>query len=533
MAGSRDLTELYSAMNKSERRYCRLMLASGAGRRAESCLRLFDAMSRLSRPDEQTLRAAVANEPFAKHLSATSNNLYEHLLRSLAMFDAANRERSRVRSMIATAEVLWERGLYRQAHQRVAEAQEIARQFGFLSEQIALVRLEWLVDASEGYSAVEYEDLIARRDRVDNILKDASNYWDYLTMFSVASRELLRRGPGGAGSRERLERIVRAPLERLEPPRTLPAQRLRMETLRTYHLLRANYHDAFEHSLQYLAFVESQPMSARLLQFNYPTVLHNHVQVAVRIGRIDNARRAFATLNSLEVTERAMSRRIRQLLFCCRLELLMVDFDDLAIEAMADELDEVCSALENGFARQLRIGYAVELASAQFVNGRLRDAARTLHPIINDLRPGFRDDALCIARLLRLMIHFDLGDTELLPYLIRSAYRFIARSRGISDVDRAVLRFMRRLTNLASREELAAEFVRVRLELDAIAQDPAECDASALRCILPWLDARITGRTYGEVARETRAREARAGEARAGEARTAPARQEMKECAVP
>jgi hypothetical protein len=61
---------------------------------------------------------------------------------------------------------------------------------------------------------------------------------------------------------------------------------------------------------------------------------------------------------------------------------------------------------------------------------------------------------------------------------------------------------MRRLPNVATRHELIAELGRVRAELADATSDPGEREAAAVSCILPWLDAKITGRGYGEVVRE-------------------------------
>ena len=142
---------------------------------------------------------------------------------------------------------------------------------------------------------------------------------------------------------------------------------------------------------------------------------------------------------------------------------------------MAPELEAICGKEENGITRQMRLGYAIDLAVAQIADGRLRQAACTLHPVINDHRPGFRNDLLCIARMLRLMIHYDLGDIELLPYLIRSTYRFIARCRGISELDRAVLGFLRRLPNLATRDGAAERYTRRRPLYTAMASHTIDC----------------------------------------------------------
>src|SRR5690349_12151228 len=99
MAGSRNLYELIGSLSRTEKRYCRLMLETGAGRKANNCLRLFQILSAMPEIAEPAVRAAVEHEPFAGHLSVTKNHLYEHLLRSLRAFSASRTRHVRIRAL--------------------------------------------------------------------------------------------------------------------------------------------------------------------------------------------------------------------------------------------------------------------------------------------------------------------------------------------------------------------------------------------------------------------------------------------------
>ncbi|HVZ42059.1 MAG TPA: hypothetical protein VHI13_22460 [Candidatus Kapabacteria bacterium] len=504
MAASEGLYNLIGTLSKTEKRYCTMMFASGTGRRARSCRRLFALLCGLRTLNEEAVRMAVANEPFAGHLAVTKNHLYEHLLRSLSTFNTANEAHRRIRLLIEGAEVLTDRGLHEQASERLHMARELAERHECLPEQLTIARLECSIDTRTCHANTTPEQLSERRSRIETILANVADYWDSQHLYGVVARELMQHGPGAAGAEQRLGRA--ACKGALEPAasRTETARLIRTESQRLYHLLAADHAAALLYSDQCIRLAESYPMKERAQRFNYSTLLFTHVMLAMRMGRNAEARSAFEKLCAIEPSGGIDAMHLRVQQFSCRLELLMVDFEHEAIAAMADEFEAICVNSEDGLARQLRLGYPIELAYAQFVNGCLGDALSTLHPLINDARPGFRDDALCAARLLRLMIHYDSGNLELLPYLIRSTYGFIARCRGVSDADRAVLRFMRRLPNICTQEELRSAFARAYDELAAIAANRDQVQGTAIVCILPWLRSTITGRPFGEVAREAR-----------------------------
>ncbi|MBS1910681.1 MAG: hypothetical protein JST22_01720 [Bacteroidetes bacterium] len=504
MAASEELYNLIETLSKTEKRYCTMMFASGAGRRARSCRRLFATLCSMRTLNEEAVRAAVADEPFAGHLAVTKHHLYEHLLRWLCTFNTANETRRRIRMLIEGAEVLTDRGLHEQASERLRTARELAERQEYLPEQLTIARLEWRIDTRTCHAHTTPEQLCERRHRIEAILANVADYWDSLHLYAVVARELMQHGPGAAGAEQRLGNAAR--VGALEPAtsRTEAARKIRTESQRLYHLLAADHTAALQHSEQSIRLAESYPMKERMQRFNYSTMLFTHVMLAMRIGRNAEAQTAFEKLCAIEPSGGTDGMHLRLQQFGCRLEMLMVDFEHEAIAAMTDEFKTICGSSEDGLARQLRLGYPIELAYAQFVNGCLSDALNTLQPLINDVRTGFRDDALCAARLLRLMIHYDSGNLELLPYLIRSTYGFIARCRGVSEADRAVLRFMRRLPNICTQEELKEAFARAHDELAAIAADRDQVQGTAIVCILPWLRSRISGRPFGEVAREAR-----------------------------
>ncbi len=504
MADSRDLYQLIESLGRAEKRYCRVMLQAGLGRKATSCLRLFEVLAGMRTHDERAVRAAVAGEPFARHLAVTKNHLYEHLLRTLRLYDAVESRRGNIRAAIESAEVLKRRGLFDSARERLRRARAGAEEEELLAEQLEIAHLEWELDRRDGYAAVDHEALAERRERVEAVGLAIGNYWDHLHVYAGASMELLLRGPRTHAMAERLEELVGKPLGMLSPPATMRARNFHRETLRTYHLLTGRYDQGYAHSAESLALVESYPMDVRLERLNYLGRLHYHTVLSLRVGRYAEARRTAAKLEALQISNRALLARRARLAFSSRLDVLMVDFDHVGIAALGSDLEEICREEEDAFTRQLRLGHQVMLAAAQFTNGLVHEAAETLRPVINDYRPGFRNDALCTARLLQLMIHYDMGDVELLPYVIRSNYRFLACYGGITEVDRAILRSMRRLTNLATRDDLMREFARLRDELAAIAEDAPESGLAAVRDVLPWLESKITGRSYHELMIEAR-----------------------------
>jgi hypothetical protein len=120
---------------------------------------------------------------------------------------------------------------------------------------------------------------------------------------------------------------------------------------------------------------------------------------------------------------------------------------------------------------------------------------------ITQLNAGhLREDIQCYARLLQLMAHYELGNFELLEYMVAAAQRFLEKVKELNEVQRGTLRLFKQIVRLPLREHKAA-FAKFREALR-----PLESDRHAMRDFLYldvplWLDAKIKGKPLAEVLR--------------------------------
>ena len=62
-----------------------------------------------------------------------------------------------------------------------------------------------------------------------------------------------------------------------------------------------------------------------------------------------------------------------------------------------------------------------------------------LNKIIN-WKVDLRTDLQCYARLLHLIAHYEIGNYQLIEYLAKSVYRFMAKMQNLSVVEEAIFK---------------------------------------------------------------------------------------------
>ena len=79
--------------------------------------------------------------------------------------------------------------------------------------------------------------------------------------------------------------------------------------------------------------------------------------------------------------------------------------------------------------------------SLYFGSGDYETCIDYLQKIING-QVDLRNDLQCYARLLHLMAHYELGNYEIMEYLTKSVYRFMAKMENLTVIEEEMFRFL-------------------------------------------------------------------------------------------
>jgi len=103
--------------------------------------------------------------------------------------------------------------------------------------------------------------------------------------------------------------------------------------------------------------------------------------------------------------------------------------------------------------------------------------------------------------LLHLIAHYELGNFQLLEYLIKSVYRYMAKMENMSGVEEEVFAFLRRSFHVGAHA-LKPEFEKLLSKLRKYEGNPLETRAFAYLDIISWLESKINHVNVQDVIRE-------------------------------
>ncbi|HMQ61897.1 MAG TPA: hypothetical protein PKE06_14590 [Flavilitoribacter sp.] len=171
MKSKTDLPELIRAMSKSEKRYFTLD-AQKSGRQNSRYLELFQAINDMPDYDEERLK-----EKFGANLPSDKTYLYDAIMRSMRDYRSSRSYSARIKEMILDSKYLYERGLYDQCEERLAEAKKLALE---LDDQLALLEINREEQNLAWNSKKDYEaflkKLITEKDNNIDALSEEFKY---------------------------------------------------------------------------------------------------------------------------------------------------------------------------------------------------------------------------------------------------------------------------------------------------------------------------------------------------------------------
>ena len=124
-----------------------------------------------------------------------------------------------------------------------------------------------------------------------------------------------------------------------------------------------------------------------------------------------------------------------------------------------------------------------------FGTGDYETAIDYLNKIIN-WKVDLRNDLQCYARLLHLIAHYELGNYQLLEYLAKSVYRFMAKMQNLSVVEEEMFKFIRKALTLSTKQ-LKPEFEKLLQKLKKFENKRFETRAFMYLDVISWLESKI------------------------------------------
>lgn len=488
------LFQLIQSLQSWEKRNFKLFVKRNSDNDDLRTIQLFDALDKMKEYDESVL---LKKAPSIKkqQLSNVKAQLYKQLLSSLRVLESNDNIDIQLHEQLDFARILYNKGLYLQSLKILDKIKEVAKSHNQISYLIQVLFLEKKIESLHITRSIE--------DRAFQLSSESDEINDGLlliTKYSNLSLELYSWyiNYGHARNEQDEKKLTtffnQSITNHLHEANSFYHKLYLYQCYCWYAFIRQDYLMYYRYTQKWVDLFINEPMMIQIETAHYIKGMHNLLTAHFNLGNLtkfNETLQQFEDFAESDIVKRFDNNKIQVFVYIYTAKInqhfMMGKFAEglYLVPEIEEKLNEYSLYLD----RHRVLVFYYKIASLYFGSAHYDESIDYLNKIIN-WKINLRNDLQCYARLLLLIAHYELGNFDLLEYLIKSVYRFMAKMENLSTVEEEIFKFLKKSFHL-SPDRIKSEFGKLLQNLKRYERSRFESRALAYLDVISWLESKV------------------------------------------
>ena len=124
-----------------------------------------------------------------------------------------------------------------------------------------------------------------------------------------------------------------------------------------------------------------------------------------------------------------------------------------------------------------------------------------VNKILNENKDDYTLDVICGAKIFFLIIHIELENDDLLEYAAKSTHHYLTTRKRKYKVESIFLDLLKIILNPDRKKDLPEIYSEMLIQFNKLKADPYEKGAFEFFDFISWLESKISGKPFAEIAR--------------------------------
>ncbi|MEY3397430.1 MAG: hypothetical protein RL220_24 [Bacteroidota bacterium] len=499
---SDNLHRLIKSLSKAEKRYFKVFSSRHVIGEKNNYQVLFDAIDKQDEYDEAALLKRFKNKPLAHRFSITKNRLYAAILKSLDSFHSGSSVEAQLHRQLHWIEILYHKSLYDQSLKQLHSSRKLAEKHEKVTILAELARWEKMIIEKENYENVDEKELkriLARDQDLASQLKTYDELWNvksniFLTLYTQGKVRSTEEVSRYLGIMDRMAKEVVGGKSNVENRYMLN------HIYSAYHFGVGDYENCYPFLEKNLALIESKPHLFEEEPSIFLSVLTNAIYVGMRLGKWKEANRLMDKLRKVPQLPGLKMNEDLEIRF-----FTIIKSTELTLYTQSGEFEkglDLVPSIEEGLYKYdewissvRKAHFFFNIAVLYFGVGKYHEALKWINQLLNNVEIDKTRDVHCMAQILNLIIHLELGNKSLLPFTLRSTLRFLETRKKVYRFESIMLRFVNEM--LKKREKNSIDLYQsLSAELQGLSDDAFESRVFEYFDFAAWARARAGNTSF-------------------------------------
>ncbi len=483
------LFQLIKSLEKAEKRHFKLYIKRSSAKEDLKIIQLFDAVDKMKEYDERVLLKKLPDTE-KRQLYNLKTHLYKEILASLRLLKSAESIDLQLNEQFDYAHILYKKGLFYQSLKILDKVKETAKvnpevQFPYLGNRIG---------EKNRIASYHQRSMLDRVERLAIEANEVSNHIDIVARLSNLALQLYSWFIKHGHARNEKDEASVTQFMKENLPSNAWEQTGFYERLYLYQsytwmaFIRQNFFLYYKYTQKWVDLFRSEPVMIRVETGHYIKGLHSLLNSHFDLRNFQKFEITMKEFEQFAKTERVAendSFRIQSFIYITSAKInyhcMTGTFKQglSLVPGIVEKMNDY--ALFIDVHRILVLNY--KIATLYFGSGDYATSIDYLQRIIND-------HLQCYARLLHLLAHYELGNTEIMESLVRSVYRFMAKMENLTVVEEEMLKFLRNSFDVPSRR-IKPELEKLLNKIKHLEKNRFETRSFAYLDIISWLESKV------------------------------------------
>lgn len=500
---SDELHQLVKSLSKQEKRYFKLYASRHVIGDKNKYVLLFDSIDKQEKYDEDKIRKKFRKETFTKQLHVTKNYLRKLILDSLRNFHATRAE-DKFHTFLRNAQILFDKGLTKMSKKILNKAKKSALDNERFLQLLEIYRWEHSLihntndrERLETYVNVDIKKELEFLDRYRNLLE-----------FQLLNDQLfVQYWKKGIARKDEEKRALATLLEKelykdVNNAKSVNAKFYYYNSLFTYYYCIGELEKSYEPMLSLVQMIENDMEGMRNDMTKYIGALNNLYVVQKHIHEDEAGLKTLRKMRKIPAKSLVQKAEVftRSYLLETDHYISTGNFDQ-AMKSLK-EIETGIRKFQDIIDKQSRLAFYYNLTLIYFGADEFSKSLDWNNLLLNDPDLHIREDIQSYGRLINLIIHYELGNDQLLEYIVKSTHRFLDKRKRLFKVETIILNFIKKYPNWITQKQMIKHFRELHADLFELTKDDYEKHAFEYFDFISWLESKIYKRNFGEIVRE-------------------------------
>ncbi|MFL5811909.1 MAG: hypothetical protein ACJ749_20465 [Flavisolibacter sp.] len=499
------LFQLIRSLQKGEKRNFKLYIKRNSSNEDLKIVQLFDVLDKMNEYDESVVLKKIKSIK-KEQLANRKAHLYRQILASLRLLETSENIDLQLQEQLGYARILYNKGLYLQSLKILDKAKENAKNSNQHSFLVQILFLEKKIESLHITRSLQ--------DRARQLTKEADDVMGQISLISRLSNLALELYGWyinhGHARNENDEKELAAFFRTNLPadPNEISGfyQKLYLyQAYCWYAFIRQDFLMYYRYTQKWVDLFHEYAEMRSIESIHFIKGMHNLLNAHFDLKnyeKFDKTLHVFEKFADADVVRRNENNSIQVFVYLNIAKInrhFMHGSFNKGLE-LVPEINEGLKEYALYLDRHRVLVFYYKIASLYFGSGDYENTITYLNKIIN-WKVDLRNDLQCYARLLNLIAHYELGNFDLLEYLVKSVYRFMAKMENLGYVEEEIFKFLQRAFKL-SAAALKPEFQKLLERLKQYEHNQFATRAFAYLDIISWLESKISGEHVQDVIRK-------------------------------